>query len=149
MRDHQSPLEVALVDVNATLTELLAAADAQYEAVVERDRERLEGVTRLQERLAVRLERAEQRRTAALGDQPLSVAVATQPHLATLAHQISTAVRELQARNARTQNLLEQAAQLNAQTVQFLQRLVGVSAPAYSARGATASRQSVLLDSRA
>jgi len=149
MRDHQSPLEAALADVHATLTELLTAADEQYAAVVERDRERLESVTRQQERLSVRLERAERKRAAALADQPFAAALATQPGLATLAQAIASSVRDLQAKHAHTQGLIEQAAELNGQTILFLQRLVGATSPAYGARGTSAPRQSVLLDSRA
>ena len=67
VREDQSPLEAALLDVDATLAELLAAADEQHAAVVAGDRQRLERVTGLQERLSSRLERAERRRLEHLG----------------------------------------------------------------------------------
>jgi len=151
VRDHQSPLEAALVDVHAALTELLAAADAQYEAVVERDRQRLEDVTRQQERLASRLERAERKRQEVLAARSLEVAlVAEAAHVAGLAQNIATAVRELQARHTRTAALIQKSIEVNGQTIQFLQRLVGAATtPAYGSRGAQAARQSVLVDSRA
>jgi len=151
VRDHPSPLEAALVDVHATLTELLAAADAQYEAVVARDRQRLEDVTRQQERLASRLERAERKRQEVLADRTLDVALVAEPaHVATLAQTIGSAVRELQASHTRTANLIQKSIEVNGQTIQFLQRLVGASTPpAYGSRGAQAARQSVLVDSRA
>jgi flagellar biosynthesis/type III secretory pathway chaperone len=150
MRDHQSPLAAALVDVNATLTELLAAADEQYVAVVERDRPRLEGVTRQQERLSARLERAERKRLAALDGRPIAEAIASEPELASLNQVIAASVQQLQTKHAQTNSLIEKTAELNAQTIQFLQRLVGVSVPAYGARGAgDGSRHSLLLDGRA
>ena len=62
VREHQSPLEEALVNVHTALAELLVAADEQHAAVVAHDRDRLEGVTRQQERLSARLARAESRR---------------------------------------------------------------------------------------
>src|SRR3977135_2451877 len=78
-RDPQLPLEAALLDVHATLADLLAAADEQYAAVAARDAKRLESVTWQQERLSVRLERAERRRIELLGGAPLQVAVASLP----------------------------------------------------------------------
>jgi flagellar biosynthesis/type III secretory pathway chaperone len=149
LRAHQSPLELALVDVHATLAELLAAADDQYAAVVERDRQRLEGVTRQQERLAVRLERAERKRLAALNGGALADAVAREPRLARLSQAIAHSVRELRARHANTHDLIEKAAELNGQTIQFLQHLVGVTSPTYGGRVASTPRPSVLLDGRA
>lgn len=151
MRDHQSPLAAALVDVNGTLIELLAAADEQYAAVVERDRARLEGVTRQQERLAARLERAERKRAAALDGHPLVDALTHEPHLAPLADTIAAAVQRLQSKHTQTKSLIEKAAELNGQTIQFLQRLVGASVPAYGARGGVdgGHRASLLLDGRA
>src|SRR5713226_8418916 len=75
-REHQSPLEAALLDVHATLAALLVASDEQYAAVVARDHARLENVTRQQERLSSRLEQAESRRLEALGGMPLLSAIA-------------------------------------------------------------------------
>lgn len=151
-RDHQSPLEAALVDVHTTLTALLEAADEQYVAVVEHDRERLEGVTRQQERLAARLERAERRRRDVLGTRSLDAALADEiAEVASLAGTIGAAVRQLQTKHSQTASLIEKSVELNGQTIKFLQRLVGgAHPPAYGARGgATVARQSVLVDSRA
>ena len=67
VREHQSPLEVVLLDVHATLADLLVAADEQHAAVVDHDRDRLENVTRQQEQLSVRLARAEAKRLLASG----------------------------------------------------------------------------------
>src|SRR3712207_853727 len=78
-RNHQSPLEAALLDVHATLRELIVAADEQYAAVVERDRERLESVTRRQERLAARLARAERARVTALDGRSFQAALVGLP----------------------------------------------------------------------
>src|ERR1700739_4165368 len=72
----QSPLEAALSDVHATLAELLQAADEQHAAVVARDRNRIESVTRQQERLSARLARAEARRIELLGGNSLSDVIA-------------------------------------------------------------------------
>ena len=67
-------LEPVLVEVQATLTDLLASADEQQAAVVAGDRVRLETVTSLQERLSSRLERAELKRLEHLGGTPLATA---------------------------------------------------------------------------
>src|ERR687886_723289 len=83
--DQQSPLESALLDVHATLADLLVAADEQYAAVVARDHARLESVTRQQERLSARLARADsvrelkqrQARTAGLLEQSIDLAAQT------------------------------------------------------------------------
>ncbi len=72
VREHQSPLEAALLDVYATLAALLVASDEQYAALVARDHARLESVTRQQERLSSRLERAEAKR-ANLLDQSIDL----------------------------------------------------------------------------
>src|SRR5919205_4427144 len=74
-----SPLEQALLDVHATLADLLAAADEQHQAVAAGDRERLESVTRRQERLAARLQRAETQRLRLLNGRPLEDAVSELP----------------------------------------------------------------------
>src|ERR687886_20819 len=78
-REHQSALEAALLDVRNTLAALLSAADAQHAAVVERDRARLEQVTRQQEVLSARLERAERRRLEVLDGAPLQRVAADLP----------------------------------------------------------------------
>jgi flagellar biosynthesis/type III secretory pathway chaperone len=149
-RDHQSPFEAVLVDVQTTLAALLVAADEQYVAVAERDRVRLEGVTRQQERLSTRLERAERARREFLADRSIDTALSGEaPHVAALANTIAVAVRALHSKHQQTATLIERSVELNAQTIQFLQRLVGATAPAYGAHGAQPSRQSALLDSRA
>ena len=149
-RDHQSPLEAALLDVHAMLGELLGAADEQYAAVAERDRERLEGVTRRQEQLSVRLERAERRRIelqsqlSTDGLSPIAIA-----RLRAVRKAIAGRVRELQQRNARASSLLERSIELTGQSLQFLQRLAIPAQPTYGARGPARATQSVLVDSRA
>src|ERR1700704_5552254 len=79
VRENQSPLEAALLDVHATLAALLVASDEQYAALVARDHARLESVTRQQERLSSRLERAGAKRLEGLGGTPLLSAIALQP----------------------------------------------------------------------
>src|SRR6476661_934951 len=79
VRDPQSPLEAVLLDVDATLADLLVAADEQHAAVVAGDRERLEAVTRVQEALSSRLERAERKRLELLAGTSLSAALADLP----------------------------------------------------------------------
>ena len=69
-RTHTS-LEQALLDVQTTLADLLAAADQQHQAVAAGDRERLESVTRRQERLSAQLQRAERQRLSLLDGRPL------------------------------------------------------------------------------
>jgi len=153
-REHQSPLEAAMLDVHATLTALLVASDEQYAAVVARDHAWLEGVTRQQERLSSRLEHAESRRLEALGGAPLSSAIALLPaneaaRMRSLSDSIALAVTQLKERQNHTASLLEQSIVVVGQTLNFLQRLVTVQSPAYSARGVPASRQSLLVDGRA
>jgi len=138
-----------LLDVHTTLTDLLVAADEQYAAVAARDHERLESVTRQQERLSVRLAHAEARRLEILAGVPLTEAVAGSNHLDGVRRSIAAAVTELKRRQAETASLLEQSIELTAQTLNFLHRLVTTPSPAYGARGVTAQRQSVLVDSRA
>jgi flagellar biosynthesis/type III secretory pathway chaperone len=150
----QSPLEAALLDVQSTLADLLVAADEQYAAVVARDHVRLEGVTRQQERLSVRLARAEARRLELLAGSPLLEAVSTLPEAEAaraevLRQSIATAVQELKRRHARTAGLLARSIELSKQTLDFLQRLVTGPAPAYGARGIALARHSVLVDTRA
>lgn len=148
-RDHQSPLEAAMVDVQLTLTELLAAADEQYAAVAERDRTRLEDVTRVQERLSARLERAERKRMAVLEGSRLGDIIAGEARLTRLSDAIAESVRELKAKNERNGGLIQRCAEINAQSILFLQRLVSAEAPVYGTRGQAPVRQSVLVDSRA
>jgi flagellar biosynthesis/type III secretory pathway chaperone len=145
----RSPLEAALIDVQTTLADLLVAADEQYAAIVERDRERLESVTRQQERLSARLANAEARRVAALGGLSLNEAVKGQPRLATLADSIGNAVRLLKTKQTQTASLLQQSIELTDQTLKFLHRLVTPPATVYGTRGMAVARQSVLVDSRA
>ena len=154
VREHQSPLEAALLDVHATLTELLVASDEQYAAVVARDHAWLEQVTRQQERLSSRLEQAESKRLEALGGMSLQSAIAQLPddqiaRTKSLSNSIGHAVTQLKMRQNHTASLLEQSIELVSNTVNFLQRLVTVQAPAYGVRGVLASRQSLLVDSRA
>ena len=145
-RDHQSPLEAALLDVHATLGELLAAADEQYAAVAERDRERLEGVTRRQEQLASRLERSERRRIEL---QSETLTPSASARVAIVRRAISMRVRELQRRNDRAASLLERSIELTQQSLQFLHRLASPEVPTYGSRNVGAGRRSVLVDSRA
>ncbi len=152
--DH-TPLEAALLDVHSTLSELLVAADDQYAAVAERDRDRLEGVTRRQEQLAARLERAERQRLAALDGAPIRSVIAALPQdrgrrAAALHVAIARGVRELKQRNVRASDLLSKSIELNRQSFDFLQRLVAPPAPStYGTRGMAPARRSVLVDSRA
>jgi flagellar biosynthesis/type III secretory pathway chaperone len=145
----RSPLEAALIDVQTTLADLLVAADEQYAAIVERDRERLESVTRQQERLSARLANAEARRVAVLGGLSLNEAVKGQPRLAALADSIGNAVRLLKTKQTQTASLLQQSIELTDQTLKFLHRLVTPPATVYGTRGLAVARQSVLVDSRA
>ena len=153
-REHQSALEAALLDVQNTLAALLSAADAQYAAVVERDRARLEDVTRQQEVLSARLERAERRRLEVLDGAPLQRVAADLPapsaqRISNLTQAIATSVRSLQEQHAQTSTLLERSIDLANETVGFLQRLVVAQAPVYSPRGPVAARRSLLVDGRA
>src|SRR4030088_603217 len=79
VREPQSPLEGALLDVDATLAELLHAAAEQYAALVAGDRDQLEGVTRRQETLSSRLARAERKRHEILAGESLIAAIAALP----------------------------------------------------------------------
>src|SRR5258708_6014582 len=153
-REHRSPLEAALHDVHTTLSALLVASDEQHAAVVARDHAWLEGVTRQQERLSSRLEQAEARRLQALDGVPLWSALALLPvaeaaRMKSLSDSIALAVTQLKERQQHTASLLEQSIEVVSHTLNFLQRLVTVQSPAYGARGIPASRQSLLVDSRA
>ncbi len=154
VRELQSPLEVALLDVHATLAALLVASHEQYTALVARDHARLESVTRQQERLSSRLERAEAKRIEVLAGAPLATAIASLPvdqaaRASTLSQTIAAAVTELKARQTHSASLLEQSIELVGNTLNFLQRLVTVQPPAYGMRGVAQSRQSLLVDGRA
>jgi flagellar biosynthesis/type III secretory pathway chaperone len=154
VRESQSALEAALLDVHATLAALLVASDEQYAALVARDHARLESVTRQQERLSSRLERAEAKRLEALGGTPLLSAIALQPpdqasRAKSLSDAIALAVEQLKERQSHAANLLEQSIELVGSTLNFLQRLVTVQSPAYGVRGRAQSRQSLLVDGRA
>ena len=154
VHDHSSPLETALLDVHATLAELLIAADEQYAAVVARDHERLESVTRQQERLSARLARAEAQRLNLLAGTSLIDAVSALPPSAAacahaVRHSIADSVLQLKQRQARTASLLEQSVELAAETVRYLHRLLTAQPAVYGARGLAPTRQSVLVDGRA
>jgi flagellar biosynthesis/type III secretory pathway chaperone len=154
VREDQSPLEAILLDVNATLADLLMAADEQHAAVVADDRARLEIVTRLQERLSSKLKRSERKRLDLLAGQSLADALADLPAdqaapLNALSQSIAQAVRDLQPRHDRNATLLERSAELAGQTVTFLQHLMTTVSPSYSVRGRRAPQQSLLVDSRA
>src|SRR5712671_1765245 len=154
VRNQDSPLENALLDVHATLADLLVAADEQYAAVVARDHQRLESVTRQQERLSARLAGAEARRLDLLAGTPLTEAVSALPASAAaradaVRHSIADSVQELKQRQARTAGLLEQTIDVAAQTLTFLQRLLTGQPGVYGARGFAPSRRSVLVDGRA
>lgn len=153
-REHQSPLEAVLVDVRTTLADLLVAADEQHAAVVARDHDRLESVTRQQERLSARLARAEARRIELLGGISLVEALSLLPkndaaRAELLRQSIGVAVTDLKKRQARTAMLLERSIELGRQTLEFLQRIVTNPSPVYNARGLSAPRHSVLVDGRA
>jgi flagellar biosynthesis/type III secretory pathway chaperone len=150
------PLEQVLLDVRTTLADLLDAADEQHQAVVVGDRERLESVTRRQERLAARLQRAEARRLSLLEGRSLDEAISELPptdaaRVASLVDTISDSVNRLRERQGSNASLLERSIELAVQTVQFLQRLLGGQHdnPAYTTRGLLSSRQSLLVDRRA
>jgi FlgN protein len=149
VRAHQSPLEAALLDVHATLADLLVAADEQHAAVVDHDRDRLESVTRQQEHLSARLARAEAKRLEVLGGVPLVEAISALPTGEALSLSIAARVQLLKERQAQTASLLEHSIDLASQTLNFLQRLVTPPSASYGARGIAAPRQSVLVDGRA
>src|SRR6266851_2671829 len=113
VRESQSPLEAALLDVHATLAALLVASDEQYGALVARDHARLEGVTRQQERLSSRLARAEAKRLEVLAGVPLASAIASLPahqsaRARNMSKAIAVAVTELKGRQTHSASLLEQ-----------------------------------------
>jgi flagellar biosynthesis/type III secretory pathway chaperone len=154
VRESQSPLEAALLDVHATLAALLVASDEQYAALVARDHAQLESVTRQQERLSSRLERAEAKRLEVLAGIPLASAIASLPasqsaRARSISKAIAAAVTELKGRQMHSASLLEQSIELVGNTLNFLQRLVTVQSPAYGVRGVAQSRQSLLVDGRA
>src|SRR4051812_12111190 len=128
VREDQSPLEAALLDVHATLGALLVASDEQYAALVARDHVRLESVTRQQERLSSRLERAEAKRMEALAGAPLASVIASlaadqSARAQSLSTAIAAAVNELKSRQIHSAGLLEQSIELVGNTLNFLQRL--------------------------
>jgi flagellar biosynthesis/type III secretory pathway chaperone len=150
----KTSLEAALLDVQATLDELLAAANEQHAAVVARDRDRIESVTRQQERLSARLARAEARRLELLRGTSLQQAVAALPgseaaRCESLGRSIAAAVLELKRRQSNTANLLARSIELTRQTLDFLQRLVTSPSPVYTMRGLSTARHSILVDQRA
>jgi hypothetical protein len=154
VRDNQSPLEAALVDVHTTLADLLVAADEQYTAVIAHDHERLESVTRQQERLSARLARAEANRLEVLGGASLSAVItelgsADAHRIEALRNAIATSVRDLKTGQSRTAQLLELSLELGKHTLEFLHDLVTIPGLAYNDRGLRTPRHSVLVDGRA
>ena len=154
VRDNQSPLEAALVDVHTTLADLLVAAGEQYAAVVAHDHERLESVTRQQERLSARLARAEAHRLQVLGGASLSAAIsklgsADADRIEALRKAIATSVHDLKTGQSRTVQLLELSLDLVKHTLEFLHGLVITPGLAYNDRGLRTTRHSVLVDGRA
>ena len=151
---NQSPLEAALSEVRATLAELLVAANEQYAAVAAQDRDRIESVTREQERLSTRLARAERQRLALLDGASLNETIAALPRpdgarLDSLRDSIADAVRDLKARQDATARLLTRSIEITQQTLNFIQRVVIAPSPVYSAQGIGMARRSMLVDSRA
>jgi flagellar biosynthesis/type III secretory pathway chaperone len=149
---NQSPLEVALHEVQATLAQLVLAADEQYAAVAANDRLWLDSVTRQQERLSARLARAEATRLQLLGqtsDWTAGLPRESANRVLNLKAGIAAAVLELKTRQAQTAALLKQQIDLAGQTINFLRRLVTQPNPTYSQQGMLAIRQSVLVDGRA
>ena len=149
----QMPLEAALLGVQAALADLLAAAAEQRAALEAGDRERLDRVTQEQERLTARLEQAERRRMACM---PInlqdSLAVLPVDHgrrVDSLMLGIREAVAELRAQHERNAALIQRSLELAGQTLQFIQRLMGVSAPTYGTPQRIAVGRSMLVDSRA
>jgi flagellar biosynthesis/type III secretory pathway chaperone len=154
VREHQSPLEAALLDVHATLAALLVASDEQYAALAAHDAARLESVTRQQERLSSQLARAEAKRLGVLEGMPLASALASLPadqsaRARSLSDAIAVTVTQLKGRQTHNASLLEQSIEVVGHTLNFLQRLVTVQSPAYGVRGVPQARQSLLVDSRA
>src|SRR5689334_19749695 len=146
---NQSPLESALREVQAALDDLLVAADEQYQAVAAQDRDRLESVTRQQERLSARLARAERQRLALQGPAQLTEVIANLPtseaaRVDALRQSIKAAVNELKSRQDRTAGLLARSIELTRQTLEFIQRLVTPASPVYGRRP-TQVRQSLLV----
>jgi flagellar biosynthesis/type III secretory pathway chaperone len=149
---NQSPLEAALHDVYATLGQLLLAADEQYAAVAADDRERIDSVTRQQERLSARLARAEAERVQIVGsatDWTANLPADTAHRVLDMKSAIAATVQDLKDRQARTADLLKQKIDLANNTLNFLRRLVTQPPATYSGRGITTGSQSVLVDSRA
>jgi flagellar biosynthesis/type III secretory pathway chaperone len=150
---NQSPLEAALREVRATLDELLLAAEEQYAAVAARDRDRIESVTREQERLSARLARAERQRLSLQGQTSLTEAIASLPNgdaarVNALRESIGSAVRDLKSRQEATSRLLARSIELTRQTLDFIQRLVTPANPTYG-RGSLDRRRSLLVELRA
>ena len=150
----RTPLEHALLDVQSTLAELLAAADEQHAALAAGDRVRLESITRRQERLSARLERAERLRMALLDGRRLPEAISDlspteAERVSNVVGAIGQMVVRLRERQASTASLLERSIEIAGQTIHFLQRLVTMHTQPYTARGLPAPSQSLLVDSRA
>lgn len=149
---NQSPLEYALREVRATLDELLLAAEEQYAAVAARDRDRIESVTRQQERLSARLARAERQRLTLQGQTSLVEVIGSLPttdaaRVNALRESIASAVNELKSRQEATSRLLARSIDLTRQTLDFIQRLVTAPNPVYGGRQMPS--QSLLVELRA
>ncbi len=149
-----SVLETTLLEVRAVLQDMVAAADEQYAAFEASDLLWLERVSRQQDRLTARLERAERERLKASSGVPIRdlPAQLSQPQAAALSElidSIAETILELHARHARNAALLQGAAELAGQTVQFLQKLVAERVQPYGANGAPVITQSLLVDGHA
>jgi hypothetical protein len=150
---HPSSFEAVLHDVQATLAQLLVAADEQHAALAANDRAWLEGVTQQQERLSARLARAEARRIELVGHSPADwtngLPEDAAQRVTELKSAIGESVLELKAKQALAAELLEEQLELTSQTISFLRRLVTQPHPTYTGTGKVSARQSVLVDSRA
>ena len=151
----QTPLEAALLDVQAALADLLAAAAEQRAALEAGDREQLDRITQKQERLTARLEQAERRRITCMSTPDLAHTIAQLPaeqgrRISGLMQTIREAVADLRHQHDRNAALIQRSLELAGQTLQFIQRLMGTSAPTYGTpRRGLVVGQSMLVDSRA
>jgi hypothetical protein len=150
---HPSSFEAVLHEVQATLAQLLVAADEQHAALAANDRAWLEGVTQQQERLSARLARAEARRIELVGhstaDWTNGLPADAAQRVLELKTSIGESVLELKAKQALAAGLLEDKLELASETIDFLRRLVTQPHPTYSGRGKVTAGHSVLVDSRA
>ena len=151
----QSRFEAALLEVHATLAELLSASEEQSTAAASGDRDRLEAVTQRQEQLTAQLRRAEEQRLAISEGRSVREVVATLPprrarNASALVARIATTVEQLRDQQARTTALLQRRIELAAQNVQFLQALLQVQPESYGGRVAVRGHtRSLVLDGHA